>query len=298
MIFEAFQQADTGTARKFGGTGLGLTISRELAHLLGGEIRLQSALGQGSTFSLILPQALPEKTRTAGNGGLPIPLHTAALQPPSHPASPAQTQALLQLPSIPDDRDTLLKGKPIILLIEDDPDFAKILADQCHAKGFQVLAASTGEAGLELARRTPPGAVILDIKLPGMNGWQVLEQLKNNPALRHIPVHVMSGVGGSLDAMHRGAVGFLSKPADREGLDQAFGRIEEVMSKKIKELLLVEDDADMRRGVLFDRAQQDQLLAAIPGSTLWEYDAGHALHWERPAVFAADLARFHDRGAR
>jgi CheY-like chemotaxis protein len=147
---------------------------------------------------------------------------------------------------IADDRENLRENEPLILIIEDDADFAKILADQCHAKGFQVLAAPTGEDGLELARRTPPGGVILDIKLPGMNGWQVLEELKLDPALRHIPVHVMSGVEGAQDALHKGAVGYLTKPASREGLDKAFSRMEEVMSKKIKDLLLVEDDATLR----------------------------------------------------
>jgi len=153
------------------------------------------------------------------------------------------------LAAIPDDRDGLRENEPSILIIEDDPDFARILAGQCRAKGFKVLAAASGEDGLELARKVPPGGIILDIKLPGMNGWQVLDEFKHDPALRHIPVHVMSGVEGGQDALRRGAVGYLSKPASREGLDEAFGRLEEVMLKKIKDLLLVEDDPDLRRGL-------------------------------------------------
>jgi CheY-like chemotaxis protein len=135
------------------------------------------------------------------------------------------------------------------MIIEDDADFAQTLAAECHAKGFQVLAAASGEEGLELARQILPGGIILDIKLPGMNGWQVLDELKHDPGLRHIPVHVMSGVESGRDSLRRGAMGFLSKPANRESLDQALARMEEVMSKKIKDLLLVEDDDALRRGV-------------------------------------------------
>lgn len=253
-IFEAFQQAEGGTARKYGGTGLGLTISRELAHLLGGEIQLRSQPGEGASFTLILPLTGPaeadEKQEKSG-------------EKPTAAKNASQGSAPV---SIPDDRANLRENDPSILIIEDDADFAKVLADQCHAKGFQVLAASTGEEGLELARSAPPTAIILDIRLPGMNGWQALDELKRDPALRHIPVHIMSGAEGDMDALRRGAVGFLSKPVSREGLEQAFERIENVLSKKIKDLLLVEDDENLRRG-LFD-------LIRDPGVNVVEAESG------------------------
>jgi CheY-like chemotaxis protein/HAMP domain-containing protein len=237
-IFEAFQQLEGGTARKYGGTGLGLTISRELAHLLGGEIQLRSQPGEGASFTLFLPLDGPAEA-----DGKPQKARKILFPPKSAPQAPAPA-------FIPDDRASLREKESTILIIEDDPDFAKILADQCHAKGFQVLAASTGEEGLMLARNAPPSAMILDIRLPGMNGWQALEELKHDPALRHIPVHIMSGTHDDMEALRRGAVGFLSKPVSREGLEQAFARIEEVLSKKIKTLLLVEDDDDLRRALL------------------------------------------------
>ncbi|WP_243439037.1 response regulator [Fundidesulfovibrio soli] len=244
-IFEAFRQLEGGTDRRFGGTGLGLTISRELARLLGGELRLVSTPGQGSTFTLVIPTHLEAQAQEPPRGeSAAAPAQTR----PKPPAAPAGEPAA-QTPALPDDREQDPGDEPFILIVEDDLAFAGVLMDQCRAKGLRVLHASTGEDGIALARSLPVGGVVLDIRLPGMNGWQVLEELKHDPALRHIPVHVMSAEEGNLDAMRRGAVGFLGKPASRESLDAALEQLEGIMSKKVKDLLVVEDNAAMRKGV-------------------------------------------------
>ncbi len=234
-IFEAFQQVDGTAARKHSGTGLGLSISRELARLLGGEIHVSSELDKGAIFTVFLPVRGPE-----------IEIVGPALSSEMD-VGRSVDQAPGSVASIPDDREQIKEGDRAILLIEDDAKFAAILAKHCHSRGFKVLAAATGEAGLDLARRFRPQGVVLDLVLPGMDGWGVLSALKNSTHTRHIPVHIVSVLESSTQAQRQGAVGHRVKPLDSQGIDDVFRRIEQVSAGVSKRVLVVEDDDEIRR---------------------------------------------------
>ena len=231
-IFEAFQQADGSTSRKYGGTGLGLSISRQLSRLLGGELTLTSD-DKGSIFTLYLPESTPKSTITQIEPALEKPLLNKGNYSPSIP--------LPKLQPIPDDRDNLQSGDKTILFIEDDRKFSSILTDLSNEKGFKHLLAEDGITGVQLAKQYKPSAIILDVGLPELNGWSVMERLKDNPETRHIPVHFMSASDQSMDAKKMGAIGYLLKPVSMEKLTDAFKRIEHFLTRTVKKLLIVTD---------------------------------------------------------
>ncbi|MCL4457056.1 MAG: response regulator [Nitrospirae bacterium] len=247
LIFEAFQQADGATSRHYGGTGLGLTISRDIAKLLGGEIQLQSVEGKGSSFTLYLPESPEKINKMEAERNSPCraePCPEASV--PKNISSDVQ----LQLGDIRDDRRNISAGDRTVLIVEDDPRFAKILYDLAVERGFKGLIAGDGEAGLYLADYYKPGAVILDIGLPRIDGWTVMERLKTNPKTRHIPVHLISANDKHPEAMRMGAIGYLTKPVSLEKLNGAFDKIEHAVSKSIKNLLIVDDDEAMRKSII------------------------------------------------
>ena len=233
IIFEAFQQADASTSRKYGGTGLGLAISRELANLLGGEIQLRSTPGKGSTFTLYVPL----KYAGPSMGVRVAPDAPALVEKTSEYPMPAAAPE-----QIPDDRLDIVPGNSILLIVEDDPHYARVIMDLARDRGFKVLVAMRGVDALELAKQFQPTAVSLDVFLPDMLGWTVLSQLKQNPLTRHIPVQIITLDEDRQHALARGAFSFVTKPTTTEGVEAAIARIKEYAKPRRKRLLVVEDN--------------------------------------------------------
>ncbi|MGF7048329.1 CheY-like chemotaxis protein/HAMP domain-containing protein [Paenibacillus sp. DS2015] len=254
LIFEAFQQADGTTSRKYGGTGLGLSISRELSHLLGGYIDLQSTEGEGSCFTLYLPVDFPSEeltgTEVAAASSSESILSRASYRDINYSGNTNhithdQLDELLE-----DDRHSLQENDKTLLIIEDDVKFASILLDMARDRGFKALVATKGDIGLSMAQTYLPSAIILDIQLPVIDGWAILNDLKNSALTRHIPVHIVSVIDEVKQGLMMGAIAYLKKPSSKGALDKAFSHIESYTDNSLKHLLIVEDDEIQRNAII------------------------------------------------
>ncbi|QKK26404.1 HAMP domain-containing protein [Rhizobium hidalgonense] len=279
IIFEAFQQADASTSRKYGGTGLGLAISRELANLLGGEIQLRSTPGVGSTFVLYLPLTY------VGAGAIsPKPVPSANVVEFAEAAASRRAEKTIE--HVEDDRHQIAAGDSVLLIVEDDAHYARVLVDLARDNGFKVLVAMRGSDALVLAQDYRPAAISLDIFLPDMLGWTVLSQLKQNPQTRHIPVQIISLDEDRQHGLTRGAFAFMSKPTTPEGLGKALSRLKAYAQPRRKHLLLVEDNEAERLSVTALLGHDDIDITSVGSGS----EALAALRQDPPDCVVLDLS--------
>lgn len=243
-IFEAFHQADGTISRKYGGTGLGLSISRELVRLLGGSIQLKSREGEGSTFTITIPESYdankiaPRDVRESATAA------PAAIQAAETPIREIKRRHIVE-----DDRDKMPESKHVLMVIEDDETFASIVRDLSREMGFRTLVAGTAEEALDMAKQFLPSAIVLDVGLPDQSGLSVLDRLKQDVETRHIPIHIVSGGDHAETALSLGAVGYMLKPVKREQLVEVLEKLEAKLSQRVHRVLIVEDDAVQRDAV-------------------------------------------------
>ncbi|MDB5542747.1 MAG: hybrid sensor histidine kinase/response regulator, partial [Devosia sp.] len=266
LIFEAFQQADGTTSRKYGGTGLGLSISREIARLLGGELRVVSTPGKGSTFTLVVPLDGPE---------VAAPRMAALPQPSSDGVE--STGSIIEFA---DDRDAIRLGDRVVLIVEDDQTFGEVLLGVARNAGLKGVLSNTGAGTLALARKLMPDAITLDLGLLDIDGWVLFDLLRHDSKTRSIPVHIVSGANQLGALSERGAASILTKPVSADALDRVFDEIRSSGLRKQRNVLVADVDADRRLALvdaIRDGVTAVTALARLPANrdqnAMGQYDA-------------------------